>query len=231
VDLPEPPWRSTRRAPARRPLSQDLVVDTALALLAREGLDAVSMRRVAAELGTGPASLYAHVRNKDELHELMLERVLATLPVPQPDPAHWRTQLKQALKGQVDALVAHPGMARIALAMIVPGTSHTLAQAELILGLLRAGGVPDELAAVGFDVLTLYATAFAHEASAIASGEWDRDEIAERGTQIGQYVAALPDRFPNLLAIGPLLGAGNGEQRLDLALDVIIAGLAGLAGR
>ena len=55
---------------------------TALEVLAKEGLDAVTMRRVAQELETGPASLYAHVSNKDELAELMLDAVLADVPLP-----------------------------------------------------------------------------------------------------------------------------------------------------
>src|SRR5690606_28095546 len=72
AELPTPPWRKPRRGGrTRRPLSRDLIVETAQAVVRAEGLDAVSMRRVAQELGTGPASLYAHVSDKDELLELV----------------------------------------------------------------------------------------------------------------------------------------------------------------
>src|SRR4051812_33822069 len=76
AEVPAPPWRKRRKvAPPRQPLSQDLIIDTALRVLRAEGLDAVSMRRVAQELDTGPASLYAHESNKEELLELMLDRI------------------------------------------------------------------------------------------------------------------------------------------------------------
>ena len=82
-EQPRPPWqRSNQRKPARAPLTQDLIVDTALAVLAEEGIEAVTMRRVAQGLDTGPASLYAHVSNKEELHELMADRVLGEVPLP-----------------------------------------------------------------------------------------------------------------------------------------------------
>src|SRR5215475_15592084 len=89
-ELPVPGWKRTRQPSAPRPqLSRDLIVDTAMKLLDADGLDGVSMRRVAEVLGTGPASLYAHVANKDELLDLLLDRVVAEIEVPDPDPQRW----------------------------------------------------------------------------------------------------------------------------------------------
>ena len=73
--------RSTRDRPAKAPLSEEAVVDAALAVAKTEGLAAVTMRRVAAELDTGPASLYVYVRNRDELLHAMLDRVAADIPL------------------------------------------------------------------------------------------------------------------------------------------------------
>ncbi len=98
-----------------------------------------------------------------------------------------------------------------------------------MLGLLRASGLPDPQVAVAFDVLSLYVTAYAVEANAVRSGQFSEAEIAERTRQLGQYMAALPpDRFPALLALGPLLGSGD---RFAAALDLIIAGIEALAAR
>lgn len=86
--VPTPPWqRPTRTLADRPPLSRQRIVDKALALLAKEGLDAVSMRRVAQALATGPASLYAHLRNKEELDQLMLDQLIGAVTVPEPDVA------------------------------------------------------------------------------------------------------------------------------------------------
>src|SRR4051794_32123962 len=101
MGLPIPPWSARRRRPARdrTPLSRDAIVDAAMAILDAEGLDALTMRRVATALGTGPASLYAHVAGKDELLELMIDRVAAELEVPDPDPDHWQEQVKDGIRG------------------------------------------------------------------------------------------------------------------------------------
>jgi len=82
---PEPPWWTPRKATApRRALSRQAIVAAALGILRAEGMDAVSMRRVASELGTGPASLYAHVANKDELLELLYDELLVSIPTVEP---------------------------------------------------------------------------------------------------------------------------------------------------
>ena len=199
-------------------------MDTALAILDTEGLEAVTMRRVATALDTGPASLYAHVGNKGELHELMLERVLGGVRMPEVDPGRWREQLKELCGRQVGALIAHPGLAKIAMEVVVPASQDAFVHAEVLLSLLRAAGVSDERAAIGFEVLTLFCTAFAVEASAVRHGEVSEEELQERAKQMGRYVAALPpDRFPSLLAMGHRLGGG--EDRFERALDLIIDGL------
>ncbi len=73
------------RARRRRPLSLDAIVDVALRIVDEEGTEAVSMRRVAAEFDTGPASLYAYVANKDELLRCVLDRIIEEIVVPEGD--------------------------------------------------------------------------------------------------------------------------------------------------
>jgi AcrR family transcriptional regulator len=215
----------------RQQLSRELIVETALELLDREGMDALSMRRIATQLGTGAASLYAHVGNKDELQELLLERVLSQVPHEKPDPARWAEQLRELCRRTVAALVAYPGLAQVALATIVPTGEASFEQAEAMLGLLRASGLPDAHVAVAFDAISLYCTAYAVEANAMRTGEFGEAEIIERTRQLGEYMAALPpDRFPTLLALGPSLGSG-GEHRFLAAIDLIIAGVESLAAR
>src|SRR3954469_16951746 len=100
-ELPHPPPSSRRARPAKPALSRDLIVDTALELLRTEGYEATSMRRVAQALDTGPASLYVYVANRDELLDLMLDRAIAQVPLPELDPSRWREQLKEVMHGQV----------------------------------------------------------------------------------------------------------------------------------
>jgi AcrR family transcriptional regulator len=94
-------WPRARPPARRRALSQDLIIDTALELLGKGSLNTVSMRSVAQALDTGPASLYAHVSSKEELHELMLDRLLGQLPRPEPDPNIWTEQILEMARAQL----------------------------------------------------------------------------------------------------------------------------------
>src|SRR5271169_6425445 len=108
--------RSTRARPAKAPLSVEAVVDAALAILKSDGLEAVTMRRVAAALDTGAASLYVYVSGREALLAAMLDRVTATIELEAPDPPRWRAQLHSLLARMYRALIAHPGIAAMTLA-------------------------------------------------------------------------------------------------------------------
>lgn len=230
MSVPVPPWqqRAARERPVKRPLSLDLIVRTALELLDTEGLDAVSMRKVAQRLGTGAASLYAHVRNKDELHELMLDLVIGEIEVPEPDPAHWRQQIKDLVNRQVEVFSAHPGIAQVVLRTPAPTGPNALTVTEAMLSILRAAGLPDREVAFAVDVIALFATAAAMELSAdFGLGDEQR---AERIRQVEQYFAALPaDRFPTLVSMLPVLSQGDYRERFEFGLDLLLDGLAARA--
>jgi AcrR family transcriptional regulator len=221
----EAEWPRARPAARRRTLSQDLVVDTALELLGKASLDTVSMRRVAQELGTGPASLYAHVSSKEELHGLMLDRLLGRLPRPEPDPNIWTEQILEMARAQLALFTSYPGIARVGLETVVPSGPNALSYGEAVLAVLRAGGLPDRVAVFAFDTLSLWCAAFAYELGAVQTGEFDVAQLQARGREIGAYMAARPTQFPNLLGVGDILTQASAEERFEFALDVFLAGL------
>lgn len=233
MEVPNLPWhREPRRRASKPQLSQELIVKTALDILAAEGIDAVSMRRVAQALDTGPASLYAHVSNKDELDELMFDRILGDVPLPEPDPERWIEQVKEVLRGQVAAMLAHPGIAKVAWKTMVPVGPNALRHGEAVLALLRAGGLSLKQAAFASDALSLYTKAYAYEGSAWSSGEVDQADVAHRGKQMVEYMNSLPpDAFPNMLQLGNLFSAETASERFEFALDMFLGGLAHVAGR
>src|SRR6202167_2318754 len=134
-DNPPVRHRSTRDRPAKPPLSEGAVVDAALALLQSEGLEAVTMRRVAAALDTGAASLYVYVAGREGLLQAMLDRVTATIELEAPDPLSWRAQLHSLLQRMRLTLVAHPGIAAMTLAD-PPTTDAVLHLTENLMGIL-----------------------------------------------------------------------------------------------
>src|SRR3954468_19006535 len=79
--------------PPKRPITVDRITDAALQVIATEGYDALTIRRVSAVLGTGPSSLYAHIVNKEDIDDLLIGRLFAEIPLPAPAPDRWREQL------------------------------------------------------------------------------------------------------------------------------------------
>lgn len=229
ADLPAPPWRRPTGRPPRQQLTTDAVVEAALRVMDAEGLDAVSMRRVAQELDTGAASLYQHVRNKRDLHELMLDRAFADIRVPEPDPERWQQQLKEVLGEMSRMLRQRRGIARIAMETLIPTTPGLLVEMDALLGLLRSAGIPDRLVSPVSDILALYVTAHAYEASLWPTEEDGVAEASRRIEEIQQYLASLPaDRLPHMAALQSQFDHADVDT-FELALDIFIAGLAAYA--
>jgi AcrR family transcriptional regulator len=155
AEIPPPPWvrlpdRSARRR--RDPISRDAIVAAAIRLLDAEGLDALSMRRIADELGTGAASLYWHVGSKDGLLDLVFDQMIGELEVPEPVPGQWREQLKDVARAQRAVTLRHPSVVRISIGRIPMGP-NALRYSERVLAILRAGGLPPRLAVQGSHLL------------------------------------------------------------------------------
>ena len=81
----------------------------------------MTTRRVAEDLGTGSASLYAHVASRDELIELMVDRIAAEIEVPDPDPARWPDQLRAYARHAQQVWAGHADITRASLASIPTG--------------------------------------------------------------------------------------------------------------
>jgi AcrR family transcriptional regulator len=214
----------TRRRKA--PITVEQVIDTALGVIATEGYEAVTMRRLAAALDTGPASLYAHVVNKADLDELLIGRLCAELVLPEPDPAAWREQIRGVCTQMRDQYLKYPGISRAALAM-APTDLETLRVSEGMLAILLTGGVAPQAAAWAVDALLLYVAAYCLETSIArrrstqddAAWVLDRDELQRRLT-------ALPAQaFPHITRYAAELTAGEGHDRFDFTLALMIDGL------
>jgi AcrR family transcriptional regulator len=218
--------RSTRDRPAKAPLSVDAVVDAGLRVLRAEGIDAVSMRRVAAELDTGAASLYVYVADRNELQELVFDAAIGTIELPPVDAEHWREQLKELARRMVKMMSeGFPGIAYLAMAHIPTG-ENAMRGVETMLALLKAGGATDEAAGYAADLLSLYVTAIAYEESLYRKLYSDPDHEMREVEQLAARFAALdPERFPTMAAIGPAMTRGDGAERFELGLDVLINGL------
>jgi AcrR family transcriptional regulator len=217
-----------RRGPSggrKKPITVEAIIDAAFGIVASEGYQALTMRRVATALETGPASLYAHVVNKDDLDELLLGRLYAQIDIPEPDPGAWRQQIASVYTQMRDQYSRYPGISQAALA-VMPTNLETMRVSEGMLAIVLAGGVDPQTAAWAIDALTLYVNAYCLEDSlrdnraARNSDGWvvSRDEMLRR-------FAELPDTFPQTKRYAAELTSGAGHDRFDFTISLILDGL------
>jgi AcrR family transcriptional regulator len=184
------------------------------------------MRRVAQALDTGAASLYVYVADRDELHELVFDAAIGTIEIEPTDPARWREQLKALARRMVKMMAEDfPGIALLAMTHIPTG-DNAVRGVESMLSLLKAGGASDEAAGYAADLISLYVTAIAYEQSLYHKLYSDPDHEAREVERLVERFANLdPERYPTMAAIGPAMTRGDGDERFELGLDVLINGL------
>jgi AcrR family transcriptional regulator len=228
-----PPARHESREPKER-LTRERIVDTAMALMATQGYDAVSMRSLAKALDTGPASLYQHVANRDELDQLVIDRIARGLEIPEPDPDRWADQLKDVLRQMRDLYHEHPGSARAAMAQI-PTMEGSMRAAEGIMAICVAGGISPQAAAWMCDLAALYVSAVGYEESlwiqrqnSTAPGE-EPDHTAIDAEMVELWNQLPPELFPLLTRYSAELTAGDSNDRFEFGVDVLVSGLAAVS--
>jgi AcrR family transcriptional regulator len=211
--------------PDRRPqLTSQRIVTEALTVIAEDGIEAVTMRSLAARLGVVPGALYHHVGNKQQLQDLLLDGVLAEVDFHTDPSLAWTDQLKILAHRLRQVLEAHPGVAAI-LKTRDPLGPHSLALAEAFLGPLQTAGFADREAGLAFFLLLDYTIGFAVSSPATSVNEQRVRDPATR-TQLHQFFRSLPpDRFPALVALGEHIWVDNRDQRFTAALQVLVDGL------
>jgi AcrR family transcriptional regulator len=229
--LPTPPFqRVPVRGGGRRrdPLTREAIVATALEVLDRDGLDGFSMRRVAEALDTGAASLYWHVGSKDGLLDLVFEEVIGEHDIPDPDPSRWQEQIKESARAMRRTIQRHRDIVRLSIGRIPLGP-NAIRVSERTLAILRAGGVPDELAAQSYLLLMSVVNGFTMDEGGFAEDEQatGAPAVEEIGRMVQEYFESLPaDRFPNLKEVAPAFAMSDQDARVELLLDLFVEGLA-----
>src|SRR5215469_5905744 len=163
-----------------RGLDQGRIVDAALELLDHEGLPGVTTRRLAAQLGVKSASLYWHVRDREQILALLSDRIVADARWPEPT-ASWRATAEALMKEYLRCLLAHRDAARV-VAGRPPMGPNRLRGAEMLLHALLAAGLSEHQAIDAGLVLTTYVVGFALEQQ--AAQPWDP---SDSGVEVKTY--------------------------------------------
>lgn len=220
----QPPWWRAPKSVARRrqPLSRDAIIDAAVQILDREGVDALTVRRLGEELGTGSATLYWHVASKNELVELVYDHVVGDVVLPEADTSQWQAQLEDVAWQIYRIMLRHNDLVRLSIGRIPVGPKM-LRVIEWNLELLRGAGVPDRAAAYFGDIFGRYLDASVLEVNATSGPPIE---------QVTSYFAGLPaDQFPNITALTETMFAADNDERFQFGLDLLIRGLEAQIGQ
>jgi TetR/AcrR family tetracycline transcriptional repressor len=194
------------------------VVRAGLRIVDEEGVAALSLRRLAADLGVTAMAVYWHVRDKAELLDLIGERVLEDVTVP-PAEGDWRAQLRDVHLAMFDAFLQHPNAADLVAGRARFGAAG-IALFERILEILRDAGLPPEEAFDAYQSLYLFQLGFLTTARRTA-------EFRDVQRQGAAYLRSLdPARFPAIAEVAPVIGARSIAEQQAIGLEVVIEGIA-----
>jgi AcrR family transcriptional regulator len=209
-------------APVRALLTRAEVVRQALLLLDEAGFDGLTMRRLAGRLGVKAASLYYHVRNKDEVLALLADAICSEIGGPDPDRS-WRENLELMAAEYRRVLLSHRDAARV-LAATPPVGPDRLRTIEQALEVLCSAGFPDEAAADAAFIFNSYVVGFAlDESLGWSEGGPPAGDFRE---QAKQWYKSLPAaRFPRLVALADHLFDPTPDRRFEFGLTALLDGL------
>jgi AcrR family transcriptional regulator len=211
-------------AQPRVPLSRERVLRAAVALADEGGVDALSMRRIARELGVVPMALYKHVSNKDELLDGMVDVVVGEIDPP-PSGTDWKTAIRQRVLSARGALLRHPWTSRVIESRTDP-SPMVLEYMDSMMGMFRAGGFSIDLTHHAMHAMGSRLLGFTQE---LYDDSVDLDPEAT-ALMVQQMAGKFPHITQLVMAIAhdeaSVVGQGCDDQfEFEFALDLMLDGL------
>lgn len=209
----------------RPALSRDQIVRTAIELADERGLEAVSTRRIATRLGSGPTSMYWHVPSKADLYELMFDAALREIELPGKPSGDWQADLRELARSTHLMLRRHPWLILLG---IQPGLGpNTRRYGEYGMRVLDGLGLDPQARIEILAVLNNYINGFAHRETA-------RDQLIKRAglteqqwqERLRRYAADSHDRDPGLARDVESRMHLTSSESFEFGLDCVLYGIA-----
>ncbi|MEU9996230.1 TetR/AcrR family transcriptional regulator [Streptomyces sp. NPDC050848] len=222
VERVVPEGQRRRRRPTKQGavLSERLIIETALRLVAQHGAEALSVRRLGTALGADPSSLYRYFRNTDDLLLALADEFIGRAQEGWTPSGDWRADLREMGLRIHAVYLENPQVAQLA-AHRTTGRAHETAAVEKILGILRGAGFPDPTAVRLYHAFVDQSLAFAAlDAAALALPDPARE--ADEAVWLASYGKLPPDTHPNVAATFPLLAADMRDSGYPFALELML---------
>lgn len=211
---------STEDKPGRgKGLTREALITKALEIVDRDGLEALSMRKLGTELGVDPMAAYRHLPNKDALLDGVMEAVVTQIDLETDPSLPWQDQVRQLIAADLRAILAHPNVLPL-LAQRPLTTPDSLKLVERALGIMESAGIPTHDALLAINVMGFLITNQAIAMSASASDARSSEDLLA-------LFSSLPrDDFPRIIgAIENGKFIENYDQLLDFWSEALIAQL------
>ncbi len=215
------------RAGARPPaITREALVAAGLTVLRREGFDALSMRKVAAELGVQAASLYWHVQDKEELLDLLADSLLWDARKLLKTDGDWAENLREMAHAYRCHLQANRDSVRVMAGRLAPGP-NLLYVLDAMLGWLRSAGFSDADALSATRMLATYVQGFVLQEQLPMSALEAHGASAEKAAAaVAEAFRSAPeDQYPNVVALADLIVPGGMDEQFAFGIDRMIEGL------
>ena len=199
----------------RQPLSRRRILEAAVRFVDREGLEALSMRKLGSELGVEAMSLYNHVPNKGALLDGMVEVLLGELDIP-PEEEGWERRVREAYRAFRRLAHEHPNVFPL-IVVRPPDTMDGIWLVEEFLKTLRGAGFAPETSLHAFRTLSSYASGY-------AMAEIRGFAMEPAGARVGAATLS-PEDFPNIHELDASLRQVDHDAEFEFGLDLILTGL------
>ncbi len=218
---------ATELRPERKTLSRRAVIEAALAVGDSEGLDAVSLRRVARELGVTPMALYRYVDSKEGLLAAVAERAFEEFELPAETDDDWREEMKALARSFRRLLLAHPTVAALFSSHPAEISRNGARIIEVVLGVLRRAGFPPHEAALVESECERFILGLVVLEMGGGPQLCPFNPKAAHSREAAEKLAQLPqEEFPNLLEALPYFNdCKDADWAFEFALELIVGGL------
>lgn len=199
-------------------LSRETIVAAAARLIEEEGLEGLTMRRLAARCGSKPMSLYRHVATKEDVVRAVVERELGDVALPDTEGLSWRDAIIRVVVHLHGAFLEHPRLPEV-LALQHADALAVHRGTEVVLRSLRTAGLDDEDAARTLAAIVALGTGFVQRAAEV------RRHADAAGGRLERLRGLSEEEFPHLVGLADVIVAADAEADLEDALGLLLDGV------
>lgn len=201
-------------------LTREAIIKAASELIAEEGFEALTMRRLAERCGVGAMTLYGYFPSKEDLLAALADRALAEVALPA-DDLEWGQRIAEVFRSVRLTFLEHPELAQIAATQRIDGTA-AYRGAEIVFAALEQAGLEGRRAVAAFETLTAYTAGFVLRETAPGSRAQDADERLD-------WIRSLPEKeFAHVVGLAGMLAAGDAGESFEQGLAILIGGIGAL---